>query len=221
MKELIEGLHHFQRNLFSSERELFQQLAGGQNPGTMFVTCADSRVSPNLITNTKPGDLFVLRNAGNLVPPYGASNGGEASAIELAVTELKVEHIIVCGHSDCGAIKLLLDPRALERMPAMKAWLGFAEVTLRIVDEKYGHLAGGERLNAAIEENILIQLENLQTHPSVAARLAGGRLHLHGWFYEIETGVVRAFKPRQAQFVPVTEGTSPEDTSYSRRTART
>jgi len=201
MQKLIQGLHHFQANVFSSQRELFERLAHGQSPDALFITCSDSRINPNLITQTEPGDLFILRNAGNIIPPYGAANGGEGATIEYAVAVLGVRDIIVCGHSHCGAMKALLELESLGELPAVRHWLTHAEATRRIAKENYEHLCGGPLVTAAIEENVLVQLENLRTHPAVAAALSRGRLNLHGWVYKIETGEVFTYQPEQEQFV--------------------
>ncbi len=205
MQKLVQGIHHFQGNLFSSQRELFERLAKGQQPDALFITCSDSRINPNLITQTEPGELFILRNAGNIVPPHGAANGGEGATIEFAVCGLGVQDIIVCGHSHCGAIKGLLQPDSLKDMPAVAAWLSHAEATRRIMLEKYYDRIGPAQLTTAIEENVLVQLENLRTHPAVAVGLARGKLKLHGWVYKIETGDVFAYDPERGQFVPVAE----------------
>ena len=205
MQKLVEGIHHFQNNIFRSQQELFERLAKGQNPDALFITCSDSRINPNLITNTEPGDLFILRNAGNIIPPYGAANGGEGATIEFAIAGLGIQDIIVCGHSHCGAMKGLIDAQAVEDMPAMKAWLGHAEATRRIMRDKYPHLAEQALVTATVEENVLVQIENLRTHPSVAAGLARGKLKLHGWVYKIETGEVFAYEPERGQFVPCEE----------------
>ena len=205
MQKLIEGIHHFQANLFSPQRELFERLAGGQNPDALFITCSDSRISPNLITQTDPGELFIIRNAGNIVPPYGAANGGEGATIEFAVVGLGIHDIIVCGHSHCGAMKGLLNPESLKGMPTVAAWLGHAEATRWIARQKYSQLSDEALLNVATQENVLIQMENLRTHPAVAAGLAGGKLKLHGWVYKIETGQVFAYDPERGQFVPVAQ----------------
>ena len=204
MEKLVTGLHHFQQNIFSSHRELFERLAQGQSPETLFITCSDSRINPNLITQTQPGDLFILRNAGNIVPPHGAANGGEGATIEYAVAALGVKDIIVCGHSHCGAMGGLLNPGSLEDLPLVRQWLSHAESTRRIAKENYDHLLGSELLTAVIEENVLVQLENLRTHPAVAAALSGGRLRLHAWVYKIETGDVFAYDLQEEQFLPVT-----------------
>lgn len=208
MQKLVHGIHHFQDNIFRSQRELFERLAEGQHPEALFITCSDSRINPNLITQTEPGDLFILRNAGNIVPPHGASKGGEAAAIEFAVIGLDIQDIIICGHSLCGAMSGLLHPESLEGMPAMTAWLGHAESTRRIIREKYNDRTGAALLTATVEENVLVQLENLRTHPPVAARLAAGKLKLHGWVYKFETGEVFAYDPLKGQFLPLAEATA-------------
>ncbi len=205
MLKLITGLHHFQSETFLSHKELFERLAHGQNPDALFITCSDSRINPNLITQSNPGDLFILRNAGNIIPPYGAANGGEGATIEFAVTGLGVKDIIVCGHSLCGAMKGLLHPEDLRDMPTVTAWLSHAEATRRTVKENYTDLDDEQLLNVAIQENVLVQLENLRTHPAVAARLSRGQLNLHGWTYKIETGEVFSYQPDEGQFLPLTE----------------
>ncbi len=205
MQKLIDGIHQFQSSIFGQHRELFQRLANGQTPETLFITCSDSRINPNLITQTEPGDLFILRNAGNIIPPYGAAHGGEEATVEFAITALGVKEIVLCGHSHCGAIKGLLHPETLTEMPSVKTWLGHAEATRRIVAEKYADRKGAAQLTTAIEENVLVQLENLRTHPAVAARLASGKLRLYGWVYKIETGEIYSYDPAKGQFTLVNE----------------
>jgi carbonic anhydrase len=204
MRKLLKGLHRFQTEVFQGERDLFERLARGQNPETLFITCSDSRINPNLLTQTEPGELFILRNAGNLVPPYGATNGGEGATIEYAVAALGVKDIIVCGHSHCGAMTGLLHPEDLAGMPAVAAWLKQAEATRRIMGENYADTPEDEKLTATVKENVLVQLENLRTHPAVASALQRGDLHLHGWVYEIETGRVYGYDPANGLFQPVT-----------------
>ncbi len=204
MQKLIDGVQTFQTSVFDSRRQMFEELAGGQKPVALFITCSDSRIDPNLITQTQPGELFVIRNAGNIVPEYGALCGGEAATIEYAVTALKVKDIIVCGHSFCGAMGGLLNPDQLEGLDAVKNWLTHAKATADVVSEKYAHLTGdGERLTAAVEENVLVQLDHLRTHPSVAEATARGDVNLHGWTYLFESGQVLAFSPEQNQFIPL------------------
>ena len=205
MQKLIKGIHQFQCNAFRPMQGLFEQLAHGQNPETLFITCSDSRIDPNLLTQSRPGDLFILRNAGNIVPPHGAANGGEGATIEFAVAGLGVKDIVVCGHTHCGAMKGLLDPVLVDGLPTVRAWLGHAETTRRIIAENYQHLADDKLITATVEENVLLQLENLRTLPAVASRLVKGDLHLHGWVYKIETGEVFAFDPAAGQFVPLAE----------------
>lgn len=205
MQKLIEGLHRFQRDLFGSQRELFERLTEGQHPEVLFITCSDSRINPNLLTQTEPGELFILRNAGNIVPPYGAVLGGEAATIEFAVAALGVKDIIVCGHSHCGAMRGLLEPPATRDFPALTQWLSHAEATRRIVRDKYADREGVSLLNVTIQENVLAQMENLRTHPVVASGLAQGRLKLHGWVYKIETGEVFGYDAESGQFSRLTE----------------
>jgi carbonic anhydrase len=203
VQELVAGVHRFKREVFQGQQELFQRLASGQEPQTLFITCSDSRIDPNLITHTDPGDLFVLRNAGNLIPAYGAASGGEVATVEFAVTGLGVRDIVVCGHSHCGAMKGLLHPEYLAEMPAVAEFLRNAEATKRIIRAKYSHLEGAALLDAAIEENVLMQIENLQTQPAVAAALAQNQLKLHAWVYEIESGEVYCYDDHCGQFVPL------------------
>jgi carbonic anhydrase len=203
MQSLIEGIHEFQRDHFRPLQRLFEELSRGQSPETLFITCSDSRIVPTLITQTRPGELFIVRNAGNLVPPHGAGSGGEGATVEYAVAALGVRDAIVCGHSHCGAMKALLVPEQLEGLPTVAAWLQHAETTRRIMRENYRHLEGQALLTATVEENVLVQLEHLRTLPWVAARLRRGDLHLHGWVYKIETGEVFAYDAAAGQFAPV------------------
>jgi carbonic anhydrase len=205
MERLIQGIHQFQQEHFRSLHGLFQQLARGQNPETLFITCSDSRIDPCLLTQSRPGDLFILRNAGNIVPPHGTPVNGEAATVEYAVAVLGVKDVIVCGHAQCGAMKALLSPESLRDLPALAAWLGYAEATRRVIQASYGHLSGEHLLSAAVEENVLTQLENLRTLPAVAAGVRGGTVHLHGWVYDFEKGEVFAYDPRAGQFVSVAE----------------
>ncbi|MFO1020697.1 MAG: carbonic anhydrase [Planctomycetales bacterium] len=203
MQKLIQGIHKFQVEDFRPLKGLFEQLSKGQNPETLFITCSDSRIDPNRLTRSQPGDLFILRNAGNIVPSHGAANGGEAATIEFAVSALGVKDIIICGHSHCGAMQGLLKPEMVAELPALSSWLRHAETTRRIVRDNYTHLDGDKLVTATVEENVLVQLENLRTLPAVASRLVKGDLHLHGWVYKIETGEVFAYDFTDGQFVPV------------------
>lgn len=204
MHTILTGVHRFRSSEYPKQRELFELLARKkQNPKALFITCADSRVHPNLITMTEPGDLFLLRNAGNIVPPYGQVGGGEAATIEYSIEVLGIEHIIICGHSQCGAMQALLTNRALDELPAARAFFAHAEATRRIVQQKYRdkNLEPQELLMAATEENVLVQLNNLSTHPSVAARLSSGEIAVYGWYYDIASGAVLQYDQSQGRFV--------------------
>ena len=206
MEKLVRGIHHFQSTTFSANRELFESLSQGQQPDTLLITCSDSRIAPDLLMQAQPGDIFVLRNVGNLIPPYGAANGGEGATIEYAVSALGVRHALIMGHSNCGAMKGLLDPESLADMPLVSEWLKHADATRQVVDECYSDLKGIDLLNAAIKENVLVQLDNMRTYPKVAALMAKGALTLHGWIYEIGSGQILAYDPQVSHYVPITSG---------------
>lgn len=210
MQELARGVHQFQQQMFAPRRELFAELASGQRPHTLFITCSDSRINPHLLTQSEPGELFILRNPGNLVPSYGVPSSGEAAGVEYALAALDVEQIVVCGHSHCGAMRALVHPEEASDLPAMRAWLQQAETTRRLVTDHYKGCTPSALLNVAIQENVLVQIENLRTHPMVASRVASGRLKLQGWVYKLETGEVFAFDPDRGQFDPIGQG-APQD----------
>lgn len=216
MQRLVQGLRHFQQNVFPEKRELFERLAEGQKPHTLFITCADSRVSPDLFTSAQPGELFVIRNAGNIVPPYGRQTGGVTATIEYAVVALDIRHIVVCGHADCGAMKGLLHPERLSAMPTVESWLVQAEATRRIVMENYEGASEKEMVEALIRENVLVQLQNLLTHPAVASRAARGDVHLYGWIYDIRSGQVESYDAAGQCFVRVDGDHLPHATPVAR-----
>ena len=203
MKKLIRGLDKFRQTYVSSHQELLEQLSQGQKPRVLFITCSDSRVDTNLITDTEIGELFVIRNAGNIIPPYGAANGGEGGTIEYAIKALGIEQVVVCGHSNCGAMKGLLKLNKLQKdMPLVYDWLKHAESTRRLVIENYPHYQGKDLMEILVAENVLIQIENLKTYPIVRARLHQGRLKIYAWIYNIETGNVLAYDARTHTYIP-------------------
>jgi carbonic anhydrase len=204
MRKLVQGIHHHHDHIVAARKSFFSELARGQAPRALFITCSDSRISPNEITQTQPGELFVIRNAGNIVPPHGPFVGGEDATIEYAVAALGVPHIIICGHTHCGAMKGVLHPEQLTTLPGVAAWLSNAEATRRIVRENYPADLGEEALlDAAICENVLVQIEHVQTLPVVAAALARGTLDLHAWVYKIETGDVLAYDRERGEYLPL------------------
>jgi carbonic anhydrase len=202
MQKLVQGVHAFQSQYFSKHQKLFKKLAEGQNPETLFITCSDSRVVPHLITDTQPGDLFLVRNIGNVVP-HPSLPGGTAAAVEYAVEVLGVQNVVVCGHTLCGAMRALLDPKSVEKLPFVKKWVDQTENVRAIVRERYSHLEGNELLTAAVEENVLVQLEHLREFSFVANRLEKGALQLSGWVFKIETGQVFEFEPEAGQFLAI------------------
>jgi len=205
MLKLIRGVREFQSGVFPAQRAMFEMLGQGQHPEALFITCSDSRIDPNLITNTDPGEIFVLRNIGNIVPRSGTAGDSEEAVIEYALVALGVKHIIICGHSQCGAVKGLLHPESLSSVPSVASWLNHAEKSRQVVRQKHSQLQGEELLKAAVAENVIVQLDNLRTLPSVSSRLARDEVRLHGWVYEFETGQIQAIDPGTGQFRPFAE----------------
>jgi carbonic anhydrase len=206
LAELKAGVRRFRTEVYPAQAEVYRRAGSEpQTPHALFVTCADSRIDPELITQSGPGDLFVTRNIGNLVPAYGEMLGGVSAVIEYAVTALKVQHVVVCGHSDCGAMKGLLNPGAVEKMPTVQRWLRNADAALSVAsslaerDEE-----PSERLRRVTEENVLLQLQHLRTHPSVAGAMARQELTISGWVYDIGRGEVRISADGGRAFEPVT-----------------
>jgi carbonic anhydrase len=207
MQRLIEGVHKFRREEFGRYRELFARLSReGQNPHTLFITCSDSRVLAELVTQSQPGDLFVVKNLGNIVPPaaVSGSTNSTAAAIEFAVHVLGVGDIVVCGHTQCGAMTALLSglPNTTA-MPHASAWLEVAAPVREIVQREYKHLNTADRVTAAAAENVLLALENLHGYPVVAERLNAGSLRLHGWCFKIDTAEMFVYEPGVGQFQPL------------------
>jgi len=204
MKKIVKGVLNFRQNVYPENKDLFGTLATGQSPKVLFITCSDSRIDPNLLTDTDPGDLFICRNAGNIVPPHSKETGGMTASIEYAVAVLGIRHIIICGHTDCGAIKGALDLSAVEGLPHVKEWLGHCRSAMEIVRERNNlpsnHCLGHEHLNEAIEENVLQQVQHFRTHPTVAAKLATGKIEIHGWIYNIKNGSIRCCDQNDTEF---------------------
>jgi carbonic anhydrase len=208
---LIQGLNAFHSNYFNDHRELFERLSNGQAPDVLFITCSDSRIDPCLITQAQPGELFVMRNVGNIIPSYGSANSAEGAGVEYAVQALNIKDIIVCGHSHCGAMKGLLQIGTLsEQMPLVYDWLKrHGEATRRLVLDNYQELEPDQLLKIAIEQNVLTQIENLETYPVIRSKLHGGQLNLHAWRYEIESGIVFAYNAGLRQFIPLEKRSFP------------
>ncbi|MGE8469884.1 MAG: carbonic anhydrase [Paraburkholderia hospita] len=204
MQEIIDGFLKFQRDVFPARKELFRKLATSQTPRTLFISCSDSRMVPELVTQREPGDLFVIRNAGNIVPSFGPEPGGVSATVEYAVAALGVTDVVICGHSDCGAMTAVATCKCLDHMPAVANWLRYAD-SAKLVNESRDHASEHERIDSMVRENVIAQLNNLKTHPSVALALAQGRLKLHGWVYDIESGSIDALDSTTRQFVSLAE----------------
>jgi carbonic anhydrase len=195
VEKFLSGVGRFQEHVYPQHQDLFEKLALGQRPEALFITCADSRIDPCLLTQTKPGELFICRVIGNIVPPYPDAIGGVSATIEYAVGVLCVPEVIVCGHTDCGVMKGALNPKALEAFPNVTAWLRYANVEHRQPEPS------AEFLLALTEENVIAQMKNLRSHPTVAARLEQGNLALHGWVYHIGSGAVKAYNEESGRFL--------------------
>jgi carbonic anhydrase len=208
MQRLIEGVHKFRTDEFGNYRKLFRKLSqDGQNPHTLFITCSDSRVLAELITQSQPGDLFVVKNVGNIVPPASVTGdtNSTAAAIEFAVESLRVSDIVICGHSQCGAITQLLDKKPVSaNTPHLRDWLHLAAPVVETIKKDYAHLPdGAAKETAAAEENVLFGLDNLHSYSCVQERLMDGSLRLHGWFFKIATAELFAYDPETRQFSPL------------------
>jgi len=203
VQKLEAGIHHFRATYFAHNRGLFEDLAEtGQRPETLFITCCDSRVVPTLITTAAPGELFIVRNVGNIVPSVDRGVlGGVSAAIEYAVQVLHVGHVIVCGHTQCGAIDAILHPDRMKHLPFVSRWLAGASRIPELIELRYGHLEGEARTTAAVQENVLVQLENLRSFEFVAKKLDSGALKMSGWVFKIATGEVFDYDPISGQFL--------------------
>lgn len=203
MKKVLEGLALFQRRVYPRHEKLFERLAKNQAPQAVFIACSDSRVSPNLIVQAEPGDLFIIRNAGNIVPPAGASYGGTTASLEYAIVALGIRDVILCGHSNCGAMKGVLRPEALEGMPAVRQWVSYADPARRAAIESRPGESDDEVLDRVVDFNVIAQIRNILTFPFVRPLVEKGELELHGWVYDIATGSVKGLDATGRRFTPL------------------
>jgi carbonic anhydrase len=205
LQRLEEGVRRFQTEVFPEQADMFAQAASEkQSPHTLFITCADSRIDPIAITSSSTGEIFVARNIGNMVPAYGEMLGGVSAVIEFAVSSLGVRHIVICGHSHCGAMHALLDPASVSTMPTVQAWLHNAHAALRVAeslrDQSPSPPSEQQLVEILTEQNVLLQMQHLKTHPSVAGAIAKGDLAISGWIYSIGTGEVRVASDGERSF---------------------
>jgi carbonic anhydrase len=204
LQKLKEGILTFQNQVYPERRAEYEYAATHpQKPHTLLITCADSRIDPEALTQSGPGEIFVARNVGNMVPAYGEMMGGVSAVIEYAIDALGVTHAVVCGHTDCGAMKgILAGEGALDKMPTVKSWLRNADAAKRVASTMQ---EGEPALHTMTEQNVLLQLQHLRTHPSVAGGVARGVLTLSGWVYDIASGDVRIYDEAANRFVGVRE----------------
>jgi carbonic anhydrase len=202
LDDLKAGIRRFRAEVYPADAETYRRAGSEpQRPGALVIACADSRVDPYVLTQTRPGSLFVTRNIGNMVPAYGEMMGGVSAVLEYAVSALKVKHIVLCGHTDCGAMKALLDPAAVEAMPTVRRWLRNAHTALSVAEAV--KTSPENLLRVVTEENIRLQMQHLRTHPSVAGAMARGELTMSGWLYDIAEGSVRITTEGDGEFAEV------------------
>ena len=195
--KFLGGISRFQSHIYPQHQELFEKLALGQRPDALFITCSDSRIDPSLLTQTKPGELFICRVIGNIVPPYPDAIGGVSATVEYAIGVLRVPIVIVCGHTDCGVMKGAFNPAPLAVYPNVSAWLRYAQTPHQETEPSAAALL------AFTEQNVVAQLENLASHPAVAERLKEGDLSMHGWVYDIGAGTVTSYDAESRTFLPL------------------
>ena len=200
MQKIINGYLQFKESRFEERKDLFAKLSNSQSPEVLFITCSDSRIDPNLITQTQPGELFVIRNAGNIVPPHTAESDGIVASIEFAVVALGVKHIVVCGHSNCGAMKGAINTAGLSTLPKVKVWLNYCSEAVTIAQSRENNSKSDE-LNSVTQENVLLQIRRLEQYPEISKRLATGDIEIHGWVYEIGDGTIKCFKQEKQAFI--------------------
>jgi carbonic anhydrase len=217
MERLLKGYARFTSQVYPREKSIYDQHVAEQHPIALVITCSDSRVIPEQILQCTPGDIFLCRNPGNMVPPYGELLGGVSATIEYAVLALEVRNIVILGHSDCGAMKGVLRPELTTDMPTVSSWLRHGDAARRITRENYQNLADEKMLEVLTAENVLAQIENLRTHPSVAARLARGQMDLHAWTFHLKTGKLHAFDVDRGRFLELDGSTLPRATPKPRR----
>jgi carbonic anhydrase len=197
---IAAGIAKFQRHVFPEQQSMFERLSKAQQPLALFITCADSRIVPNLITQTEPGEIFVERNPGNMVPTFSEHVGGVTAGIEYANLVLKVPLIVVCGHTDCGVMKALLHPETTAGMPGVQTWMRYGSKARDKVLRDRADEGKQERVNRLAAANVLEQIAHLKTHPSVASRLAASEVEIHGWVYEIGAGRIWAADLETGEF---------------------
>jgi len=220
MPEFAAGVLRFQQEVYPQKKALFEQLSQGQSPEALFITCSDSRIETAMITQTDPGELFICRNAGNIVPPHTNHTGGMTASIEFAVSALNVPHIVVCGHTECGAMKGAMAPEGLEGLPHVREWLSYSRAAVDIVEALGQDMDDTQRMRLLLEQNVILQIQHLKTHPTVATRLAKGDLQLHGWVYDIKTGDVCAYEEVSNSFQPVADRYAEEVKKYAGHNAK-
>ncbi|MFT5317770.1 MAG: carbonic anhydrase [Chlamydiales bacterium] len=208
MDLLVKGIHQFNTTIARPHKDFFKRISEAQAPFALFITCSDSRIDPNLITQSDPGTLFSIRNPGNIIPKYTDGTTSEAAAIEFAIEGLGIEKVIICGHINCGAIDALLHKDVRDKYPCMGRWVAHAEPVREIVEKHYSHLENDDLLIAASEENVLEQVDNLKTYPCIEKAIAAGKMEIYAWVYHLVTAEVYSFDSEKEAFVSLLKTTN-------------
>jgi carbonic anhydrase len=203
MPKFIDGIKKFQQQVYPSHQDNFEKLAEFQSPDVLFITCSDSRIDPNLITQSDPGELFICRNAGNIVPPHSNETGGMTASIEYAVSVLGVKHIVICGHSNCGAMTAAMQPESVKNLPHVKTWLDHCRAAKEAVEHQHNDCLSDHHLDEVTKQNVILQLNHLSTHPAVFRKLYSDEVQLHGWVYDIKSGKIEAYDADTKAFSPL------------------
>lgn len=201
LEHLKDGIRRFRREIYPEQAEQYKRvMSEAQRPHALIITCADSRIHPDVLTQADPGEIFVTRNIGNMVPAYGEMIGGVSAVLEFAVQAMKVRHIAVCGHTECGAMKALLEPESVESMPIVRSWLTNAHAALAVAKAIQETTGEPDLLKILTEQNVLLQMQHVRTHPAVAGAVARGDLMVSGWVYDIARGEVRICEDGAGRF---------------------
>ena len=210
MDKIVEGIRRFRRDVYPGLKPLYDEMIkSGQKPHALVIGCSDSRVAFEAMTGCGPGELFIVRNAGNIIPQYGKYMGGVTASIEFAVHALPIRDVIVCGHTHCGAMSALLKPEMSTDMPAVQKWVSFARQAKRRIGKEHTHVFD-RHLREAIAENVKLQVENLRTYPCIQEKLKSGQIRLHGWVDEIENGDVVEHDEATNRWLSLTEPEEPK-----------
>jgi len=212
VKNILKGITDFRKNLSEDYKDLFSKLKNHQDPDTLFICCSDSRIVPSLISSSNPGEAFVLRNVGNIIPAYTFSleDNSAPAAIDYAVNVLNITDVVLCGHSDCGAMKAVREGLDNLSNTHLKAWLENAEDALITIDDENTEKTNAPEINEISKQNVLLQIEHLKTYPSIKSRIDDNKLSIHGLWFDVGNAEVYYYDPTSSEFVLIDENKAEE-----------